>query len=304
VCTLSRFMTRAKEGVRSWWSGRANHRLILAGLLLIALLWETLPIRPPDASAYSHIRDELLVATVIAGILGFTLEPSMRRAFAKDVFAAAHGYSMPDDFKLEISRIANQRVICIKHIMEVRIREHDAEYVSVNVLVERIFQNISSSTEPVRAFTWVDEWGRKNAPSKINRCEIFQDDGLKHHFLPDENQYYPNLSFSARSAQVHLRPRSIATAVIEYEVTRARNDFLYEQFMTATRNPEIRILEKPAGFDATADFGGGPIKPTEIPDRYELDGVYFHPAPMKVRWWPLSDVENWPVNAKHPDLGA
>jgi hypothetical protein len=82
--------------------------------------------------------------------------------------------------------------------------------------------------------------------------------------------------------------------IIEYEVVRRTNDFIYEQFSAPTRNPEIRIIEKPEKFDVTADFGGGTPKRTSIPGRFELDGVYFAPAPMKVRWWPKAATDNWP----------
>jgi hypothetical protein len=60
-----------------------------------------------------------------------------------------------------------------------------------------------------------------------------------------------------------------------------------EVFTTPTREPEIRILEKPQDFTVTAGFGGDDrLRHTGITDRYILDGVYFPPAVMKIRWYP------------------
>ena len=63
--------------------------------------------------------------------------------------------------------------------------------------------------------------------------------------------------------------------------------------MNPTRNAEINILEKPRDMEAVADFGSGGLTRTEIVDRYELDGVYFPPIPMKVRWWTKTAGDEW-----------
>src|SRR5215470_13258487 len=91
----------------------------------------------------------------------------------------------------------------------------------------------------------------------------------------------PNLSMKASTSGVSLKKKGKCSVIIKYSVIRRRNDIIYEQFTAPTRNPEIRIIEKPDDIEATADFGGGRIKPILIPYRYELDGVYFAPAPMK-----------------------
>ncbi len=153
------------------------HRILLAIIVVIGLC----AVISDPLLFPSHWDNGVLAeagkAFVIAGILGFTIEPWLRLAFAKDVFSAAFGYHMPDDFKREIARISGYRTICIKHIMNVRIREIDANHVSINVVVERTFQNFGSDTQPFSASTWIDEWGILGNPSAIVRCEIFTQDG-------------------------------------------------------------------------------------------------------------------------------
>jgi len=277
-----------------WATDRLFFRLLLLAVLIIGFCGVILP--PILKVSWDYgILDELGKALLIAGILGFTIEPPLRRAIAKDVFSAAFGYHMPDDFKDEIARISSYRIICIKHIMDVRIRRYDDSRVLVHVFIERTFQNIGSTIARIQAQNWIDEWGADHK-SAIIRCDIISNGGNKKSYSPSDIEYLPNLSFRAKSPSIFLLPDAIATQIVEYEVFRMNNDFIYEQFMSPTRNPEIRILERPVDFDAVADSGGGRLRPTEIADRYELDGVYFPPAPMKIRWWPKSAAVGWPLN--------
>lgn len=77
---------------------------------------------------------ELSYAMVIFGALGLTIEPTMRKALARDVFRAAFGYHMPDDFKTEIARIASHTIICTKHLMDVEIEDIENDRVKVNLM--------------------------------------------------------------------------------------------------------------------------------------------------------------------------
>jgi hypothetical protein len=234
---------------------------------------------------------------LIAPIVAVGIERWMIQSIARDVFHAAFGYSFPADFKAEIGRIVNHGIICTRHIMDVKLRAFDSESMLVIVTAERHFKNISSSDQSHAGSIWIDEWGFSE-PSKIIRCEIFDQDGTPvSHFDPSQIVYKDNLSFEATTSRITLKPNGRCSTIIEYSVLRRRNDLIYEQFSAPTRNPEIRIIEIPDDIEATADFGGGRDKVVHIPYRYELDGVYFAPAPMKVRWWPKSQSERWPPTA-------
>ena len=275
------------------WPKDETHRISLAIIVVFGLAGVVLHPLIFPANWDEGVLPEVGKAFLIAGILGFTIEPWLRRAFARDVFSAAFGYHMPDDFKQEIARISGYRTICIKHIMNVKIKTIDENHVSINVVIERTFHNIGSERHSFSASTWVDEWGISGNPSKIVRCEIFTQDGESKQFSPSKIQYFKNLSFRADSPPMILKRDGIATQITEYNVARTKNDFIYEQFMNPTRNAEINILEKPDDIEAEADFGSGHLKRTEIPGRFELDGVYFPPIPMKIRWWPKAAGEEW-----------
>jgi hypothetical protein len=272
---------------------RVVYRLILGAIFILGCAEIVVPIQ----LGWTWDRGLLLEfgkAFVIAGILGFTIEPWMRKALARDVFSAAFGYYMPNDFKAEIARITSGRKICIKHIMDVKIEEIDQNSVRITLLVERHFTNIGVWPVLHRAMIWVDEWGYPE-PSEIIRCEIFNEKGNRSKkFNPRNIDRKENLSMKVESPPMCMFPNSTLNTIVEYKVIRQKNDQFIEIFMTPTRDPEIRITQRPPNFEVSAGFGGDDqLKYTNIPDRYVLDGVYFPPAIMKIRWFPKAELANW-----------
>jgi hypothetical protein len=276
-----------------WPMDRVFYRIMLITIMIIGAVAIIVP------SEYNWSFDhgifvELGKAFIIAGILGFTIEPWMRKSLARDVFSAAFGYHVPDDFKTEIARIAGFSIICTKHIMDVKIRASRDDTLQVFVTIERHFENVGSSPALHRAMIWIDEWGFSEK-SQILQCSIYNSTATRSkQFDRKKIEYHNNRSLKAQSPQMVMFPGEAVSTIVEYAATRRRNDHIYEVFLTPTRRPEIRITEVPEDIQAVADFGGeGKLKPTHIPNRYELDGVYFPPAPMRVRWWPKA--EQWPV---------
>jgi hypothetical protein len=234
-------------------------------------------------------------ALMIAPIIAVGIEKWMTQRIAKDVFRAAFGYGFPGDFKEAIERIASYGVLCTKHIMSVRIRDLDANHVIIFVSIERHFENISASSQDIRAFTWIDEWGIQNAPSEILRCELYDGSGRLLYSIKDTKLIRrENLSFERTTPTISIRKHETCSVLCEYKIARRRNDFIYEQFTAPTRNPEIHIITAPDELDTRADFGAGKFETAHLPYRYQPNGVYFGPAPMKIRWWPRAASENWP----------
>jgi hypothetical protein len=234
-------------------------------------------------------------ALFIAPIIAVSIEQWMIRRIAQDVFRAAFGYHFPPDFKAEIDRIANHGVICTRHLMEVKLQPFDDSHLRVIVAVARDYANISARDQEMYSLIWIDEWGNPGEKSCIIRCELYDANGaIVDKFNQEKIQKLWNLSMKVQTCSVFLKRNEKCSTVVEYSVVRRRNDFIYEQFMTPTRSPEIRIIEIPDDIEATAEFGvSGPTKPRLIPYRFELDGVYFAPGPMKVRWWPKAEGQNW-----------
>jgi hypothetical protein len=269
----------------------------VSGVVLIALpLWN-------DWTWDHGIIVAFGTALFIAPIIAVGIELWMTKSIARDVFRAAFGYGFPEDFKEAIERIASYGVLCTKHIMSVKIRYLNSDYVSVNVTIERHFKNISARGQEVRAFTWVDEWGIPDSPSEITRCELYKAGRLLYDITKAKTVPHSNLSFEMTTPPITLDKHEKCSELLEYTVARRRNDFIYEQFTIPTRNPEIHIIECPPDLEVKADFGGGEMKRTHLPYRYELDGVYFGPAPMKVRWYPKIESGIWLKKFERTEAG-
>jgi hypothetical protein len=241
---------------------------------------------------------ELGKALIVAGVLGVTIEPWLRKAFARDVFRAAFGYNMPEDFKDKVAEIASRRIICTKHILDVRIQELPNDQVRVLTTIERTFENIGNFPVLHKNTFDIDEWGFSEQ-TQILRCEIRSKIWSRTKIFKPENIIYRhNLSLGAHTPAMVLFPGHTVTNYSESIEIKRNNDHIFIVFQTPTRNPEIRIIEKPDTLGAEADFGGGKPKATQTPDRWELDGVYFPPAPMRVRWWPKKAFDSWPPKGK------
>jgi hypothetical protein len=229
-----------------------------------------------------NIIPEIRKAILVAGILGFSIEPWLRRSMAKDVFRAAFGYHMPAEFRDELYRIASHRVICIRHVMEVKIVESENDMLRVTITIEREFQNIGNRPILQRASVHRDEWDF-DEPTVISRCEIRR--GKRKKVGKQIPQSDSTILF--KSPPMVIFPYQTATAFMEYTESRHKNDDISEVFSRPTKDPEIRIVSYPLQLHARADFGSEhPMRDTHFPDRYQMDGVYFPPAHMRVRWWP------------------
>jgi hypothetical protein len=84
-------------------------------------------------------------ALFIAPIVAFGIELWMTQRIVQDVFRAAFGYSMPPHFKDEISRIADQKLICMRHVMWVNIERIDDDDAAASVS-----PSVAPITMPVR----------------------------------------------------------------------------------------------------------------------------------------------------------
>jgi hypothetical protein len=195
-----------------------------------------------------------------------------------------------------------------KHLMNVKIEDVGNHLVRVTLIVERHFKNIGSRPVLHRAMIWVDDWGFTER-AKILRCTISNSRGTRTKSFDRRKIEYicsdpspglklnpdPGPGIKAQSPSMLLFRGHTVIAMFEYSVVKHDHDQFIEWWLAPTRNPEVSIIEKPPDMEVTVNFPGDQqTKATSIPDRYELDGVYFPPAVMKVRWWPKAAVANWP----------
>jgi hypothetical protein len=110
-------------------------------------------------------------ALFIAPIIAVGIERWMTKRIARDVFRASLGYSMPPHFKNEILRIADQKLICTRHVMWVNMEMIENDNVRVGVIFQRTIKNIGPGDQEFPGVIHIDDWGFAEQ-SKIHRFEI------------------------------------------------------------------------------------------------------------------------------------
>ena len=85
------------------------------------------------------------------------MDTFLKRELARDVFAAAFRYVLPDELKEEVHRIINYKFLCIDSLSVITITALPNDLVRVGIRHERTFRNITDHTEPFFAGFAVDE---------------------------------------------------------------------------------------------------------------------------------------------------
>ncbi len=231
------------------------------------------------------------IALVTASVLGFTIDRWIKSDLAKDVFEAAAGYFLPQEFKAEIKRIGEYKFICEKHYLKVQIENSENDCARVATTYERKFRNITSAKADLKGYVHTDEWGFIHELSKIIELELELDDGRRNSAdlanVATNANGVPGLL--ATTETVSVAPNNTATAFAKWSEIRRRNDEISVQFGWPTLNPEIEVVAP--DFECTVSFG--PLddegKISQILRNYNrltFSGTYFPGQRMRVRFWP------------------
>lgn len=254
--------------------------LAVVGIVLLLVSHNFIP-----AGGFQTLITELGIVALTSAILGFTIDRWMKKEIARDVFKAAVGYILPEEFREEIRRNVSYKFMATQHIMTIDIEKIDAEHVRVTTTIERTLQNITTVAEPLGNYHHIDEWGFAVEQSQIAVCEIAEADG----------------SNSTSGASLTRNEHEVMTRAAERQVGPGQSVKLYSKsseihrhnghavfvFLSPTKNPEISI-NLPDGFDYSCGFGrsGDKIEVARFAKKHTLKGTYFPPSHMRVRWWP------------------
>jgi len=123
------------------------------------------------------ITSEIGIALLVASILGFTIHRWMSAELRTDVFLAAIGHVLPQEFRAEVSRIIGYNLICERHSLLIKIESVGGGLVRITSHVERDVRNRSAYPQSIRNVTHIDEWGyQETGNAEIVEC-ILEIDG-------------------------------------------------------------------------------------------------------------------------------
>lgn len=232
---------------------------------------------------------EFSKAIFVAGVLGLTIDRWLKTEIVSDVFNAAIGYFIPNEFQNEIRRITSFKFICESHDSWYTINRLDDDSVIVKVQNERKIRNITREDQAQRALINIDDWGFSE-PSRILRCEIYDEKRNLIDKAPPAKTV-GKTRLSAETKPAIIRPGQAVILVTEFIEIRRKNDQIVSVFLSPTKNPRIHVAA--TKFEYLVDFGV--ISPntddSAVHPTHTLDGVYFPPGNIRLRWWPKAQQE-------------
>ena len=227
------------------------------------------------------------IAVSITAMLGFTIDRWLKTQIARDVFEAALGYILPQEFREEVARIAGFKFLCERHVAKFQIEDKGGSEVRLTYTIERRLINISNGTEKTRAYVTMDEWGFPEK-TQIHECRLIFHD----HSYPSARPTRTVATITAQSEYVEVPPgQSVLTVSKSTEIRRDNDDWTCA-YLSPTRNPEIEVTV-PDHIEYGVEFGRAeyPVERERYGHRYIMQGTYFPTQHMRLRWWPKATQE-------------
>jgi hypothetical protein len=258
------------------------------GLLLIVLPHLVVPSKEGAWRSLVLISEGVGIAVLSSAILGLTLERWLMADLSKDVFLVAIGHHLPPVFRealrQELVRLAGFKFLCEKHLLRVKIDPIAAnpDCVRVTMMVARTLRNISGSTQTLRGYTHIDEWGF-DEKSKVIECRVESGQQVR---TSDKSRPQPNMTVLGQTEAITLKRNETAASSSTSVEIRRSNDDLSIVFLSPTINPVIEV-DCPSDFHSEISFGPDEekISPEPYSNRKTLEGTYWPLQRMRVRWW-------------------
>jgi hypothetical protein len=237
-----------------------------------------------ELSWYGSIFRDIGIACLTTSILGFTFDRWLKLDIAVDVFRAALGYFLPEEFRGEVRRISNYKFLCEKHVLTVQVDKLDRDTVRATMMLERTIKNISSETLPYKNSLDLDEFGFAIAKSQIYDCQIKNEAGDVHKFatVADKGHY---VHAETKEFKVPSGARVFISS--KFSEIRRINDHIVLVNRTPTKSPEMEVKISDE-FEYECSFGHPDeiIEKSTYTNRHTMVGTYFPNQVMRLRWWP------------------
>jgi hypothetical protein len=260
---------------------------ILLGIIMIItpLKWEE------QIGKWIYIPAELGIALIVAGILGLTIDYFLRRDLAQNAFNASMGYLLPDELKGELRWIYETNTICVEHTLICELKPIDEDTCCSHVQGIRKFKNISNNSADFKPSIAVDEWFHKNGNSKIISFGYIKNGKGKSDIEPQKTPY----TICIPEQNLTLASKEEITVWFEIEEIKRTNDAHIWVFGVPTLNPTM-IVKAYEGIGIDTVFGYRNKSEKMGDNVYKLKGTLLAGQKIEIRWWKLSDSQNWTNN--------
>jgi hypothetical protein len=234
------------------------------------------------------------IAALTAAFLGATIDRWLKSEIASDVFKAALGYILPDEFRDEVRRITSYKFICEYHFLIIEIEIIDKDCVRVTSMLERTIKNITSEVLPCKNYLAIDEWGFPQQKSEIIDCQIEIEGGppLKFETVEQKGHY-----IEANTKEINVYPGVKAKLYSKFIEIKRQDDHITLVCRAPTSNPEIEVRIPPTlAYECSFGTADEKVNQSRYGFRHTLIGTYFPLQSMRLRWWPKEDAAAAPLD--------
>ena len=222
-------------------------------------------------------------ALLVSAFLGATIDRWMKTELSKDAINAAFNFVVPPEYISEIRRILSYHFLCVQHEMHYKIMKLDDNSVRVETSMERRIKNIGHAPEIFTPILHLDDWHYQERTA-IKRFEIRDGDRV----IKIDKEQDEGYRVKREGDPLTVRPGQIITTISVFTETKHINDHVTQVFLTPTVNPRIVVDEIDESLSYDIDFGviNASIDEAAISTARVLQGTYFAPGHMRLRWWP------------------
>lgn len=253
--------------------------VLLAGIFVLAVSAQL----PHDW--YRDLIRDLGIAAVVAAVLGFLVDRTLKHDLAREAVATTLGYMLPPAIRGELAWIYNQEFLCDEHIFHYSLIANPDQTVTIRSHSTRRIRSITSSQREITVGLGIDEWGLAGHPSKIESVQYRVGQGDWTDVPIRENLAPWELGIDTVKTQV---PRGETVEVhARYEETKRDNDEHNMTFRYMTRNPRV-LIDVDAGLNYKLSFSHreqGQLGEDQS-GSYRLDGTLLPEQRIGLRWWP------------------
>lgn len=198
-----------------------KHAIRILLILLVVLGILGVDLFEPRGIWPSQFREHLAMAVAVSGVLGLTIEFTLQRDLARNVFKAAIGYLLPEELKAELRWIYGLPVLCERHVQTVSLDPiPETDLVRVRVTMVRVFRNVSDAKFELPISLGIEEWFHKDHPSKILTVN-YEMNGKSVDLELSTKMRRSASGISIEPEVVQLDPAQRITVSMEFEETKA-----------------------------------------------------------------------------------
>lgn len=262
--------------------------LIVLGVAIVALVEHY-----AMQSTWWKVAEHFGGATIVAGLLGISVDLWFKKELAHDAFKASMGYLLPAPLRPELEWIYKHSLIAESHLQTIRIERVADGLVAIHQKTIRRVSNVSRKPDKFVVKLGLDDWLHPSHPSKIN--EVSYRLGKDAASITDFERFPPNGLRLRNPKEVTLNPGDVIEVVTSWTEYREDVGSTYLVMTIPTKGIVVQV-EAPHDIDCWVAFQHRDkyLDNTRVgPSSFVLNGVLLPFQAITVKWVDKGRSRRW-----------